>query len=133
MFIIENADKVDYLSVVSTSLGKIMSESKFNTLTSQGYQTFKQSMMKSTSFFSILLVTIGIVSSSHSAIASTNLVTEQAVMPNSTLYAQMDNGSMNGRMHKSKMHRNMGHSKMHRDMGHSKTHRNMGRSMNSKK
>ena len=101
-----------------------MSESKFNTLTSQGYQTFKQSMMKSISFFSILLVTIGIGSSSHSAIASTNLVTEQAVMPNSTLYAQMDNGSMNGRMHKSKMHRNMGHSKMHR---------NMGRSMNSKK
>ena len=101
-----------------------MSESKFNTLTSQGCQTFKQSMMKSISFFSILLVTIGIGSSSHSAIASTNLVTEQAVMPNSTLYAQMDNGSMNGRMHKSKMHRNMGHSKMHR---------NMGRSMNSKK
>ena len=101
-----------------------MSESKFNTLTSQGCQTFKQSMMKSLSFFSILLVTIGIGSSSHSAIASTNLVTEQAVMPNSTLYAQMDNGSMNGRMHKSKMHRNMGHSKMHR---------NMGRSMNSKK
>ena len=110
-----------------------MSESKFNTLTSQGCQTFKQFMMKSISFFSILLVTIGIGSSSHSAIASTNLVTEQAVMPNSTLYAQMDNGSMNGRMHKSKMHRNMGHSKMHRNMGHSKTHSNMGRSMNSKK
>ena len=81
-------------------------------------------MMKSTSFFSILLVTIGIGSSSHSAIARTNLVTEQAVIPNSTLYAQMDNGSMNGRMHKSKMHRNMGHFKMHS---------NMGRSINSKK
>ena len=110
-----------------------MSESKFNTLTSQGCQTFKQSMMKSISFFSILLVTIGIGSSSHSAIASTNLVTEQAVMPNSTLYAQMDNGSMNGRMHKSKMHSNMGHAKMHRNMGYSKMHSNMGRSMNSKK
>ncbi len=109
-----------------------MSESKLNNLASQGCQTFQQSMMKSTSFFSILLVTIGIVSSSHSAIASTSLLNEQAVMPNSTLHAQMNNGSMNGRMHKSKMHK-MKHSKMHSNMGHSKMHSNMGRSMNSKK
>ena len=88
--------------------------------------------MKSTSFFSILLVTIGIASSSHSAIASTNLVTEQAVRPDSTLHAQMNNGS-NGRMYKSKMYNNMGGSKMHSNMGRSKMHNNMGRSMDSSK
>ena len=118
-----------------------MSESKLNKLASQGCQTFKQSMIKSTSFFSMLLVTIGIASNSHSAIANTSLVTEQAVRPDSTLHAQMDNGSMNGRMHKSKMHKmkhskmynNMGGSKMHSNMGGSKMHNNMGRSMDSSK
>ena len=119
-----------------------MSESKLNKSASQGYQTFKQSMIKPTSFFSILLVTIGVVTSSHSAIASTSQFIEQAITPDSTLHAQMNNGSMNGRTHKSKMHKmkkskmhsNMGRSKMGNNMGRSKMNNNMGRSMdNSKK
>ena len=108
-----------------------MSESKLNKLASPGYQTFKQSMIKPTSFFSILLVAIGIVSSSHSAIASTSLVTEQAVRPDSTLHAQMNNGS-NGRMYKSKMYKKK-YSKKYNNMGRSKKYNNMGRSMDSSK
>jgi hypothetical protein len=107
-----------------------MSEINSNKLTLPGCKTSKQSMIKATSFFSILLVTIGIASSTHAAIAST--ISIAPVMPNSTLYAQMNNNSMNGRMSKSKMNK-MKRSKMNNSMSRSKMRSNMDRGMKQQK